>query len=569
MDVSGTGGNLNNIGIMKIGFLLGWPEINGGTYVIYEHASRLQQFGHTVFIITRDTVDPARYAWHPDAHTLQWITLEEGKKIAFDLVLATWWESPFLLHHLDASHYVYFVQSIESRFWPSENPADHDARLHSLGSQLCESTYTYSIPVITEAGWIKKYLYDKYNTTASLVRNGIRKDLYQADGNRYADPVPGRLRVLVEGPVEVLYKNVLRTVELCRQADVDEVWLLTSSDIESFPGVDRVFSRAPVHDTPPIYRSCDVLVKLSYIEGMFGPPLEMFHCGGTALVYEVTGHDEYIVDGVNGYVVARDDEDAVISCLRTLKKDRNELARLKGGALDTAANWHDWKVASWEFEQALEEIAQGERTSREYLEHHTAFLFEQHDLRVSRRDMRDFSSRESQENDDGKGADNFVQLYWHSGEGWSQERCKWVHYRSGEWITASLELHVAAGTITLRIDPSVRIGIFMLQSVQVTSLDSGETLSALKTPEDFTQVDVTGTACSLDCRNGNIFLSYGNDPQLVLPQLSLAASDQRLEITVVLKEMGVRQFFHDTVAGSPSGTDSLSKRIRGIFKRMS
>lgn len=553
---------------MKIGFLLGCPGINGGTYVIYEHASRLRNFGHTVFIITREEVNSSRYAWHPDAHLLQWITLEEGKKIVFDLVLATWWESPFLLHHLDSSHYVYFVQSVESRFWPPENPADHDARLHSLGSQLCESTYTYSIPVITEAGWIKKYLYDKYNTTASLVRNGIRKDLYRADGNRYADPVPGKLRVLVEGPVEVKYKNVPRTIELCRQADIDEVWLLTSSEIDSFPGIDRVFSCVPIHDTPSIYRSCDILVKLSYIEGMFGPPLEMFHCGGTALVYEVTGHDEYIVDGVNGYVVARDDEDAVISHLRTLKKDRDELARLKTGALDTAANWHDWKVSSRELEQALEKIAQGETTSRAYLKHHTAFLFEQHDLRISRRDMRDFSSRESQENDDGKVAGNFVQLYWHSGEGWSQEKCKWVHYRSGKWVTASLELYVVTGTITLRIDPSVRIGIFMLQRVQVTSLDSGETLLALKTPEDFIQVDVTGTACSLGCTNGNIFLSYGNDPQLVLPRLSLAASDKRLKITVVFKEMGVKQFFHDTVVGGPSGTDSLSKRIQGIFKRM-
>jgi hypothetical protein len=42
-------------------------------------------------------------------------------------------------------------------------------------------------------------------------------------------------------------------------------------------------------DTPLVYRSCDILGKLSYVEGMFGPPLEMFHCGWTAIVYNVTG----------------------------------------------------------------------------------------------------------------------------------------------------------------------------------------------------------------------------------------------------------------------------------------
>jgi len=92
----------------------------------------------------------------------------------------------------------------------------------------------------------------------------------------------------------VFFKNVEKTIELCLQSDADEIWLLTSTEISEYPGVDKCFSRVAIEKTPEIYRSCDVLVKLSYVEGMFGPPLEMFHCGGTAIVYDVTGHDEYI-----------------------------------------------------------------------------------------------------------------------------------------------------------------------------------------------------------------------------------------------------------------------------------
>ena len=66
---------------------------------------------------------------------------------------------------------------------------------------------------------------------------------------------------------------------------------------------DRVFERVAVESTPVIYRSCDVLVKLSQVEGMYGPPLEMFHCGGTVVTYDVTGHEEYVEHGVNGLVV--------------------------------------------------------------------------------------------------------------------------------------------------------------------------------------------------------------------------------------------------------------------------
>lgn len=42
---------------------------------------------------------------------------------------------------------------------------------------------------------------------------------------------------------------------------------------------------------------------------MFGPPLEMFHCGGTSIVYDVTGHDEYIVHDKNGLVAKTDDDE--------------------------------------------------------------------------------------------------------------------------------------------------------------------------------------------------------------------------------------------------------------------
>ena len=88
-----------------------------------------------------------------------------------------------------------------------------------------------------------------------------------------------------------------------------------------FPGVNKCFSRIPIHKTAEIYRSCDVLVKLSYVEGMFGPPLEMFHCGGTAIVYDVTGHEEYIEDGKNAIVVKKDNEEEVVSWLKKLKCD--------------------------------------------------------------------------------------------------------------------------------------------------------------------------------------------------------------------------------------------------------
>lgn len=527
---------------MKIAFLLGSPDINGGTYVIYEHASRLVDVGHEVTVITRQPVTRDRYAWHSRAQDLEWLTFDLAKKKLFDIVIATWWQSPFLLHELSASHYVYFVQSIETRFFAEEDPEHHDNRDLSIWKQLCESTYSYNLPIITEARWIQDYLYEQYNNTPFLVRNGIRKDIYQPEGESAAPRVEGQLRVLVEGPVDVFYKNVPKSVELCRQAGVDEIWLLTSSDIHSFPGVDRVFSRLAVHETPSIYRSCDVLVKLSYIEGMFGPPLEMFHCGGTAIVYDVTGRDEYIFHNENSYVIDRDEDEQVVRCLRRLKEKPEILQQLKKGAADTAYSWPDWQVSSSEFEQALVKIRTQKKTSRAYLKRWTEKLSDDNTSRLRAREVELFLEREKHRGSDNERIDNFIQLYWHGGEGWSQERFKWVHYKSGERTTVSFEVDISCCPFWIRLDPGVRLGMIEIYSIEVLNRSSGRTVMKFFKPDDFDVLYMDGTICRVTSKENGVYFSYGSDPQLILPAIEEGEIGDSLRIEISLQEMGVRRF---------------------------
>ena len=99
-----------------------------------------------------------------------------------------------------------------------------------------------------------------------------------------------------------------------------------------------------------------MLLKLSTVEGMFGPPLEMFHCGGTSIVYDVTGHDEYIVHGRNALVARKHDEAAVRGYVRRLKETPEFLQGLKAGALKTAQSWPDWAESGRQFELAVNEL---------------------------------------------------------------------------------------------------------------------------------------------------------------------------------------------------------------------
>lgn len=321
---------------MKIAFLIGDTGISGGTNVILQHALYLKQNHHDVTIYY---IFSSNSCWHEAFNYLTFKHINSYDGEYFDIAIATWWATVYELERINSSKKCYFVQSIESFFVQDTDIV--------LKNQI-DSTYEVNLPVITEASWIANYMKKKYGATTQLVRNGIRKDYFYSDA-----PLITKRRILVEGPVDCDFKNVPRTIYLCRKYTDWEIWLLTSSRIKSFPGVARVFSNIPAKDTGDIYRKCDFIVKLSYVEGMFGPPLEMFHCGGTAIVYDVTGFDEYIEDGKNASVVSTGNEKELINNLCRITHDIDFLNALKSNALSTAEAWPDWDSSSREFENAL------------------------------------------------------------------------------------------------------------------------------------------------------------------------------------------------------------------------
>lgn len=350
---------------MRLAFLLGAVTISGGNNVVIEHAEYARAHGHDVTLITLRRWKASDLSWHRRLENLEVIHIDDSQHRRFDLAVATWWPTAIQLGRIDALQYAYFVQSIESRFFPRDQTRRRD---------LVDRTYALGLPGMTEANWIRRYLQESHGSQYRVVPNGIRKESFTPEGFRWAERERGRLRILVEGPFGVPIKNTARTVRVVRRARPHELWLLSSSRMNRYPGVSRVFSGIPVDDVAAVYRSCDLVVKLSYVEGMFGPPLEMFHCGGTALVYDVTGADEYIRDGVNAVVVPRDDEEGVTKRLSELMQDPDRLEALKRGAADTASSWPDWSESSTSFLEGAEEIVAGEPYGRDRLLNESAAI---------------------------------------------------------------------------------------------------------------------------------------------------------------------------------------------------
>jgi hypothetical protein len=95
-----------------------------------------------------------------------------------------------------------------------------------------------------------------------------------------------------------------------------------------------------------LYGRVDVLLKLSSVEGMFGPPLEGFHRGATCVVTPVTGHEEYVEHAWNGLLTDWNDLRGTARQLDLLARDRSLLAFLRANALETARAWPSWQQSS-------------------------------------------------------------------------------------------------------------------------------------------------------------------------------------------------------------------------------
>ena len=104
-----------------------------------------------------------------------------------------------------------------------------------------------------------------------------------------------------------------------------------------------------------------MVLKLSRVEGMFGPPLEGFHMGATCVTTAVTGHEEYIEHGRNALRGGLGRPPGTARQLDLLARDRRLLHGLRCNALATARGWPGWDQAAQFMALALRRIAVSKR----------------------------------------------------------------------------------------------------------------------------------------------------------------------------------------------------------------
>jgi O-antigen biosynthesis protein len=327
---------------LSVCFVVGSLGRSGGVRTVVRHATELaRDHGMQVCLAVEEEGAAA-----PGEVSV--VSLDQARRGHFDVAIATWWRTAYALLDIPARRHACFVQQLEDRVY---RPGD----VERLGAAI-----THDLPVhyLTEARWIADLLEElRPGLACAHVPNGIDKTLFAPAA---APPGDGPLRVLVEGSPHLWFKGVDEAVQVLRRAHVPLATTLVSPEpapAEVAAAFDQVVGPLEHEEMADLYARTDVLLKLSRVEGVFTPPLEAFHVGATCVVWPVTGHDEYVEHERNGVVCDFDDIAGTAGWLELLSADRALLARLREGALETAARWPSWPEASALLAETLDWIA--------------------------------------------------------------------------------------------------------------------------------------------------------------------------------------------------------------------
>ncbi len=285
--------------------------------VVCEHLNRLKKLGYKTLIASYD--NKTDLSWFPN-QSVKVIPLKNNKETIekYETVVATGWITAYELLLLNVKKKIYFVQSDETRFYPKG----------SYLKQRVKRTYSFPFEFMTEAKWIKSWLKKEFNKNAFYIPNGINIDIFHPDTPLAPKP-KNKKRILLEGAINLPFKGMEEAFNVVQDLDC-EVWCVSYDGKPKLEWhCDRFFEKVPMQDMRKIYSSCDILLKLSKVEGFFGPPLEMMACGGVSIVAKVTGYDEYIINGYNALVTEPNNISKTKKLLQKLINDKKLYNHLK------------------------------------------------------------------------------------------------------------------------------------------------------------------------------------------------------------------------------------------------
>ena len=334
-------------GRLRIVYVTEGTGVGGGHRDIFEHLNRLASRGHDVSLYTLG--DPPQ--WFPlraPVHSFADYDALVAALAPLDAIkVATWWMTalPVWRASIARGIPVYFVQDIETSYYP-----DHESARHAV-----LDSYRPEFRYMTISSWNRDRLRE-LGLDAELIPPGIDLDTFhpRAEIARRED------MVLALGRSNPL-KNLPLTLDAWRalHAPRPELCLFgIEPELATDPGMRYV--QSPDDDqVNELFCQASVFVQTSTHEGFALPPLEAMAAGAAVVCTDAHGNRDFCVDTVN-CLMPDPDSRSVAAALGRLLEDPELRARLGRAGIETAAEYAwEWRIDA--LEGFFERVARSRR----------------------------------------------------------------------------------------------------------------------------------------------------------------------------------------------------------------
>jgi GT2 family glycosyltransferase len=337
-------------GRLRIVYVTEDTGVGGGHRDIFEHLNRLADRGHDVALYTLGG-QPDWFELRAPVHSFaDYDALVAALAPLEAIKVATWWMTALPVFRASVARGipVYFVQDIETSYYP-----DHEQARHAV-----LDSYRPEFRYMTISAWNRERLRE-LGLDAELIAPGIDLDTFR--------PRPEIARredmVLALGRSNPL-KNLPLTLDAWRAlpAPRPELCLFgIEPELATDPGMRHV--QAPGDEqVGELFCQATVFVQTSTHEGFALPPLEAMATGAAVLCTDAHGNRDFCTDGVN-CLMPEPNPRAVTAALARLLDDPGLRARLGQAGIETAADYA-WERRTDALEGFFERVGRSRRMAR-------------------------------------------------------------------------------------------------------------------------------------------------------------------------------------------------------------
>ncbi|MBO4246020.1 MAG: glycosyltransferase [Bacilli bacterium] len=212
-------------------------------------------------------------------------------------IMSTVWSSVFSAKKITDSNkckLLSFVQGNEVYF---ENGSNYGK---------VETSYKLPDSILTISNYLKKNLKDTYNVDSTLITNGINVDLLKKDNNN--TKVKSITIVMRNNAMKgdwLLLEIIRKLDKKCKNLNFNVLYMDEHIEFPRIVNNQLVKYLGPLSraDVNKLLQSSDIYIDASLNEGFGLNPIEAMAAGNVCVVSNSFGNSEYMVDGINGFVI--------------------------------------------------------------------------------------------------------------------------------------------------------------------------------------------------------------------------------------------------------------------------